>query len=259
VEEYGVDGFKLDGGDAVHYSDERMLNGSLSHTPETLPNEHTEAFARFGLKYALNEYRATWKLGGQALAQRLRDKNHNWEDLQKLVPGIINQGLMGYPFTCPDMIGGGEYLSFRNVDVLDEELIVRAAQAHALMPMMQFSAAPWRVLGPENLEICRRMADLHAEMGPEILTLARQAAQTGEPIVRPLEYLYPDQGYVGVVDQFMLGENILVAPVTEKGATSRAIRFPAGSWLGDDGSLVEGPVEITVDAPLARLPWYRRR
>jgi len=259
VNDFGVDGFKLDGGDAVHYSDERMLNGSLSFVPETLPNEHTEAFARFGLNYKLNEYRATWKMGGQALAQRLRDKGHNWEDLRTLVPGIINQGLMGYPFTCPDLIGGGEYLSFRNIDTIDQELIVRAAQAHALMPMMQFSVAPWRVLDSENLKICVDMADLHTEMGSEILALAEASALSGEPIIRPLEYAFPQQGYVGITDQFLLGNDILVAPVVEKGATSRVIQFPPGSWLGDDGSLVEGPAEITVDAPLERLPWYQKQ
>ncbi len=83
---------------------------------------------------------------------------------------------MGYAFTCPDMIGGGEYLSFRDASKLDEELVVRAAQVHALMPMMQFSAAPWRVLSARNLEIVRSAATLHERLGPEILVLAKQSA-----------------------------------------------------------------------------------
>jgi hypothetical protein len=131
-------------------------------------NQHSEEFARLGLDYPLNEYRATWKMGGQPLAQRLRDKNHDWADLRKLIPGILNQGVMGYAFTCPDLIGGGEYLSFRDAKAVDEELMVRAAQVHALMPMMQFSAAPWRVPGAANLEIARAAAQLHEQLGPEI-------------------------------------------------------------------------------------------
>ena len=43
------------------------------------------------------------------LAQRLRDKGHNWQDLQQLIPDALALGLMGYAFMCPDMIGGGEY------------------------------------------------------------------------------------------------------------------------------------------------------
>ncbi len=254
---YGVDGFKFDGGDAVHYSEKRMLVPAKSFQ-EVNANTHCELFARVGLDYPLNEYRACWKLGGQPIAQRLRDKEHNWQDLHKLIGGIINQGLMGYAFTCPDMIGGGEYLSFRNLDNVDQELIVRAAQCHALMPMMQFSVAPWRVLNKDNLRICRDMALLHARMGEEILALAKDAAHTGEPIVRPLEYEYPHQGYVDIVDQFLLGDKILVAPVLEKGSAKRTIHFPPGKWQGDDQSIVTGPVTLDVEAPLTRLPWYRK-
>ena len=258
VEEYGVDGFKFDGGDAIHYSDMRFLTETRSYKQDISPNEHSELFVKLGLEYPFNEYRASWKMGGQAIAMRLRDKEHHWEDLAKLVPGSINQGLMGYPFTCPDLIGGGEYLSFSNLETIDQELIVRAAQCHALMPMMQFSVAPWRVLSKENLAICVEMADLHVRMGEEIIALAREAASTGEPIIRSMEYAYPGSDYVDITDQFLLGDQILVAPVIEKGAVTREIVFPEGRWKGDDGSLVEGPVILEVAAPLERLPWYRK-
>jgi len=258
VEEYGVDGFKLDGGDAVHYTQGRMLNGAVAFDDVATPNFHTQAFAEIGLDYPLNEYRATWKMGGQPLAQRLRDKEHTWEDLRKLIPGVINQGLMGYPFNCPDMIGGGEYLSFRNLEEVDQALIVRAAQTHALMPMMQFSVAPWRVLSPDNLAICRRMAGLHSELSGEILALAREAAKTGEPIVRSLEYQYPHQGYVDVDDQFLLGPDILVAPVVQRDALRRRVVFPPGRWENEHGSMVDGPQVVDVEAPLEVLPWFRR-
>jgi alpha-glucosidase (family GH31 glycosyl hydrolase) len=258
VAAYGVDGFKFDGGDAEHYAPASMLTGSIAFDAGATPNGQTEAFARLGLRYPLNEYRACWKMGGQALAQRLRDKEHTWEDLRKLVPGILNQGLMGYPFACPDMIGGGEYLSFRDRAAVDQELVVRAAEVHALMPMMQFSVAPWRVLSPENLGICRRMARLHADEGPHILELAREAAVSGEPIARPLEYAWPGRGYADVVDEFLLGSDLLVAPVTRAGARGRRLVVPPGRWEGDDGSVVLGPTTIQIDVPLARLPRYRR-
>jgi alpha-glucosidase (family GH31 glycosyl hydrolase) len=95
-------------------------------------------------------------------------------------------------------------------------------------------------------------------MGGEILAMAREASKTGEPIVRSLEYQYPHEGYGDVDDQFLLGPDILVAPVLEKGARARSIVLPPGQWTGDDGSVVEGPATVEVDAPLQRLPWYRR-
>jgi alpha-glucosidase len=118
----------LDGGDARLFDQASMLTGAVALDASATPNRHTEAFARIGLDFPLNEYRACWKMGGQPLAQRLRDKEHNWEDLRKLVPGMVNLGLMGYPFSCPDLI---EVPLVPNLAAVDQELIVRAAQVHA--------------------------------------------------------------------------------------------------------------------------------
>jgi alpha-glucosidase (family GH31 glycosyl hydrolase) len=171
---------------------------------------------------------------------------------------------MGYAYMCPDMIGGGQYTFFYNDPnkPLDQELIVRSAQCSALMPMMQFSVAPWRVLSKDNMEICRQMALLHKKMGSAILELVKASAKTGEPVLRHMEYNFPNQGYADIKDQFMMGKNILVAPVQENGKYSRKVVFPKGTWKGtwkgDDGSTVTGPVEKEIKVPLERLPWYRR-
>ena len=250
--EYGVDGFKFDAGDADYYAGDVR-----HHVPTTYSNEQTEFYARIGLDFPLNEYRAGWKMGGHPLVQRLKDKEHRWHAIAALIPDILAQGLIGHPFTCPDLIGGGEYLSFLSAQTIDQELVVRSAQVHALMPMMQFSAAPWRVLSPENNEICRSMAELHVAAGSKIVDLAKQSATSGEPIVRSLEYQFPHRGYAAIKDQFLLGTDLLVAPVLEKAARSRKIIFPPGTWKGDDGSTVSGPTELVVNAPLERLPHYR--
>jgi len=254
VTEYGVDGFKLDAGDASHYHDQ-----NIRAAQDISPNAFSELWAKLGLPFRLNEYRACWKLAGQPLAQRLRDKGHNWRDLQQLVPDALALGLLGYAYACPDMIGGGEYSYFYdNPDKpLDQELIVRSAQCSALMPMMQFSVAPWRVLSQANMAICRDMAKLHEKMGAEILALARASSKSGEPMVRAMEYMYPHQGYAEIKDQFLLGDSILVAPVLEKGKRARRVIFPVGTWQGDDRSSVTGPCSIEIKVPLTRLPWYR--
>ncbi|RZO88069.1 MAG: glycoside hydrolase [Kiritimatiellaceae bacterium] len=251
VEEYGVDGFKFDAGDARFYTE-----GVVSWQQDITPNDHTQFFAEFGLNYPLNEYRASWKMAGLPLAQRLRDKGHRWEDLAKLIPDQMSQSVMGYAYTCPDMIGGGEYRSFLNGDVIDEELIVRSAQIHALMPMMQFSVAPWRILSKENQQICLQMAHLHLQMGDYILQLAREASQTGEPIVKPMALAFPDDGYETINDQFVLGDNIIVAPVVEKGVRSREVILPKGNWTADDGQVYTGGKTIQIRVPLDRLPYF---
>jgi len=252
VNEFGVDGFKFDAGDADFY-----INDVVSFKKGT-PNDQTTWFAELGLKYPLNEYRASWKMAGLPLVQRLRDKGHNWEDLQKLIPDQMSQSVMGYTYTCPDMIGGGEYQSFLQASTIDQELVVRSAQVHALMPMMQFSVAPWRVLSKENEAICLEMAKLHLKMGPKILELAWQASKTGEPIVKPMALAFPVGGFETVKDQCMLGDNILVAPVVEKGVRSGKVVFPEGKWKGDDGKTITGGKTIEITVPLERLPYFTK-
>lgn len=252
VNEYGVDGFKFDAGDAYFYE-----NGIVSLKP-VLPNDHTALFAEIGLDYPLNEFRASWKMAGLPLAQRLRDKGHNWEDLQKLIPDLLSQSLMGYAYTCPDMIGGGEYGSFINLSSIDQELVVRSAQVHTLMPMMQFSVAPWRVLSEENNKICLEAAQLHEKMGNFILELAKQASKTGEPIVKPMALAYPNKGYETIKDQFVLGDSIIVAPVVEKNRYTRNVVLPKGKWKDDKGKIFRGNKTIIIDVPINRLPYFTK-
>ena len=53
---------------------------------------------KIGFYYPLNEYRAMWKMGGQPLAERLRDKSHGFDDFQFLIPNMLSAGILGYYF-----------------------------------------------------------------------------------------------------------------------------------------------------------------
>lgn len=253
--DYGIDGFKFDAGDLEHYrSDDKTW-------APTTPHRQSEAWAQFGLNYALNEYRCCWKCAGLPLVQRLSDKSHSWDErgLGSLIPNAIAQGLCGHPFICPDMIGGGLQPEFSSGGLeIDQELFVRYAQCSALFPMMQFSLAPWRVLDPEKLSLCRDAARLHSQMGDDFRTLAIHAAATGEPILRCMEYEFPHEGLSEVTDQFMLGSEILVAPVLEKGAIARQVRIPKGLWRDLHGNTFTGPVDVSISVSLGALPWFRK-
>lgn len=252
INEYGIDGVKLDAGDAQYYRDDDKTFGNVSaHT-------QTELWAKLGLKYRFNEFRACFKAAGLPLVQRLHDKLHNWpEGVVPLIPDSLSQGILGYAFSCPDMIGGGAYTEFLPGSLnLDEELFVRYAQCSALLPMMQYSAAPWRILSAENAQYCIEAGKLHERFSGEILELVKHAAKTGEPIVRYMEYSFPHQGMAGITDQFMLGDRVLVAPVIEKGATTRTVTLPTGKWKYCDGTVYDGNTTVIVPAPINTLPYF---
>lgn len=254
-QKYGVDGFKCDAGDPNFYRSDRQSY----YDSTAISTDLTKAWAEFALAFPYHEMRAGWKTGGRPVVQRLGDKNCSWGALQSLIPQMVGTGLMGYPYACPDMIGGGQIESFRHADLsrIDQELIVRSAQVHALMPMMQFSVAPWRILSSDKLEMVKAAAALHQRFAPYILDCARRASQTGEPIVRPMEYEFPHEGLAECKDQYMLGDRYLVAPMVTKG-DSRKVKLPKGCWKDDAGKIYRGGREIVIDVPLERLPYFER-
>ena len=170
---------------------------------------------------------------------------------------MISAGLLGHAYTCPDMIGGGQFGSFIDIDQdkFDQALIVRSCQIHSMMPMMQFSVAPWRILSEENLEICKKYALLHQDMGSYILKCAEHASQTGEPIVRAMDYAFPGQGFEDCNDQYMLGDKYLVAPMLEPG-TSRLVKLPKGRWQDENGCRYKGGKTYTIEVPMDRIPVF---
>ncbi len=254
MDTYGVDGFKFDAGDTSFY------RGDDKIAVPTSAREQTRYFNIVGEAYRLNEFRAAYDFGGHAIVARLHDKHHTWNDrgLNTLIPNTIMQGLLGYAYCCPDMVGGGEINCFNGGKPLDEELFVRWAQANALMGMMQMSAAPWRVLKPENAALVLDAIKLHAKLGEHFVELAHNAAKTGEPITRHMEYVFPHQGYAKINDQFMLGNDILAAPVLQPGVRERSVVLPEGRWEADDGTVYDGGQTITIETPLERTPYFKK-
>ena len=248
---YGVDGFKFDAADFEYYPADAVAAGG------SVPGwEQCSLFVQLAGEYPYNELRAGWRNAGKPIVQRLHDKAHSWEDLAKLIPEMMAESLMGFSFCCPDMVGGGSFGTFLSGKT-DQELIVRSAQVHALMPMMQFSLAPWRVLSKENYAAVLNAVRIRDSFMDYIETLYEKAAAEGEPIVAPLEYHFPHQGFASVKDEFMLGDRILVAPVLTPG-TTRTIVLPRGTWKADDGQIYQGG-EHSIDVPVDRLPYFEKQ
>ena len=255
--EYGADGFKFDAGDAMYYETD-----DLTFAPVT-PNGQSELWADFANLYEYSELRACVGKGGAAIVQRLSDKSSSWDEkrgLGSLVPNMIQAGLSGYPFCCPDMIGGGNETDYHGSTLKDAEFFARSCECAALMPMMQFSRSYWRYgNGVEDLAV--KYANLHASFGEYLRALAEESAATGAPMLRNMEYEFPHCGMENVKDQFMLGNKYLVAPVVREGARTKKVVLPAGcDWLYvPENRLYAGGGEVEVSAPLDVLPYFERR
>lgn len=253
---YGISGFKFDAGDPRFFVEDCRF-----HDPGAEPVDYARLYAELAsAEFPFHEIRTSWKCGGLPLVTRLNDRSHAWTgaDAQDtVIPQIVAAGLLGCPYSVADMVGGGLEVSFVGRQI-DEELVVRSAALHALMPMMQFSLAPWRHLSREGVELCRRFAEMHVEFAPYVLEAARHAALTGEPIARAMEYSFPHQGFARPMQQFMLGDRWLVAPVVTPGG-AKTIELPAGRWRDDTGAVFDGPAVLKLrEVPLSRLPRFER-
>ncbi|AOZ73534.1 glycoside hydrolase [Boudabousia tangfeifanii] len=258
--DFGVDGFKFDAGDVRDYRVADQARGLE-------PVDMCQAWAEVGLDYEFNEYRACWKMAGAPLAQRLQDKPPTWDGtgIGALIPEMLVQAMIGLSFTCPDMIGGGEIEAMTRAGGIDQELFVRYAQVAALTPMMQFSVSPARVLDEAHFQALRVALGMRERYLPLLLDLVERSGCDGTPLMRPVSYLGAEDGgsLSDVVaqcrDQFLLGDDLLVAPVLEPGATSRRVVLPAGRWRDvASGEVHAGEQVVEVPVSLETLPVFER-
>lgn len=101
------------------------------------------------------------------------------------------------------------------------------------------------------------MAYLHVKMGKYIFDFAKNASKTGEPIIRHMEYVFPNQGFALCKNQFMLGEKYLVAPILTSGNV-REVILPKGKWKDDLGKIHKGGNRISIEASIERLSYFER-
>jgi len=249
---YGFDGFKFDGGDVnlVPADLQAASHISAAQFPDVYDREIVAHFpwseARIG-SYAQSS----------GVVQRLIDKNSVWgtdNGLASVVPEAIENSMRGFVYVMPDMVGGNQYYD----DKIDGEMLVRWAQMSTLMPLTQFSLGPWH-FDAETLKLCRETSELRAKFFPYIWQLAEAAPKTGEPILRPVWYNFPaERGADKIMDEFMIGTAVLVAPVVQKGATSRDIFLPPGTWrdYATGKSISGGRILKDYPAPLSVLPIF---
>ena len=195
------------------------------------------------------------------------DRLSSWDEkagLQSIIPSVLTFGMIGYPFVLPDMIGGNAYSdleTFGGGAYPDRELYIRWLQVNTLLPAMQFSVVPW-IYDSEVLTITQKFIALREKYVDVIVKLAEESVESGNPIVRPLWWIAPeDEHALTSGDEFLLGNDLLVAPVTVEGARKRDIYLPAGSWKDLlRNEIVDGPILLKEYAvALDQLPHFERQ
>lgn len=275
LEQLGIDGWWPDEGDLLPVEarlerNEMYWEGQVKAHPERRP------FALHRNGYAgLQRYGWLWS----------GDIDSTWKTLAAQVADAINAGLCGIPYWGTDT---GGFVPTRE---LTPELYVRWFQFSAFCPLFRSHGRAWKLrlpwgwnlgtpgplegaerLGdwprqqdlhnPEVEVICRKYLELRYQLLPYIYSTVEQAHRTGLPPIRALWLEHPnDERALSIADQYMWGDQILVAPVLERGGSRRKVYLPAGEWWdfwNHQREKSDGGVEIERELDLFTIPLYVR-
>jgi alpha-glucosidase (family GH31 glycosyl hydrolase) len=187
------------------------------------------------------------------------DINTTFETMEQQIRIGLSLGLSGIPHWGTD--AGGFY----SVAPDQGELFVRWLQFAAFCTLFRAHGHLWRRHVPwaygETIEaMCRATIELRYHLLPYTYTLVWQARRDGLPTMRPLVLNYPDDPNVwDLGTEYLWGDDLLVAPVTRRGATYWTVYLPTGTWHDYwTHEVYHGPAGVTVAAPLDRLPLFVR-
>lgn len=283
----GVAGFWTDMNEPGVFMTEKSARPEIFHHPEKtfpydtphagdgLPDTHRRYHNVYGMQMARATFEGVKKLApekrpfvltraGFAGVQRYAavwtgDNYSAWEHLALSIPMLANMSVSGVPFVGAD-VGGFQ-------DMPTAELYTRWLQAAVLTPFLRSHSVgwvgnkePWE-FGDEFTKINRASIELRYQFLPYIYSLFREHERNGAPVMRPLWYEFPaDKQTYLINDQYMLGRDIMVAPVVKDGMRTRGIYLPASEewidwWTGE--KLESGKTHYP-QTPLDRLPLYIR-
>ena len=247
ISEHGMDGIWNDMNEpCVFNNDHKTMLESCLHNSDNGVIEHKEFHNRYGFemsrcsKEAQEELhpnergfsmtRATYAGGQRYSSVWTGDNMSLWSQMRMSISMNANLGISGFSFVGNDVSGFGLDSS--------EELFIRWMEMGPFIPIFRNHSnmytrrqEPW-AFGPRAEKIAKKSIELRYELLPYIYDLYYISHKEGLPIFRPMIMEYEkDMNLLNIREQFMLGENMLVAPVLYKGERSKTVYLPKGSWF----------------------------
>ena len=273
LEDMGVDGFKTDGGEHTWGDELRFGDGTRGDlTNNRYPNLYAQAFHELlqrsgtdGLTFS----RAGHAGAGSFPGHWAGDERSTWGAYRASVTAGLTAGASGI-FSWSWDHGGfsGELPS--------AELYLRTAAMAVFSPIMQYHAefnahrvpsrdrTPWNMAeqtgDPRALSVYRRFTELRERLVPYLVEQAKRGVQNSTPLLRALFFEWPrDERIWEYPLQYLLGDDLLVAPVTESGAEAWDTYLPEGEWVDAwTGEAHAGGQVVSRAVPIDEIPVYVR-
>ena len=193
------------------------------------------------------------------------DQNVDWsqdDGLPSAITAALTLGMSGFGLNCSD-IGG--YTTLFNMH-RDEELMMRWLEFACFTPVMRSHEGnrPQQNVQlydtPELLAFTARITRLHDALLPYLRNAAEENARAGLPVMRPLFFAEDcAEAWETERNSYLLGGDLLVAPVTQPGATAREVWLPKGEWVHIWSGKEYGGGAARVEAPLGYIPVFCKK
>lgn len=258
----------------VHPDHLDFYEGSGPEIFNLYPDQHIRGFYE-GMKSAgetelLMLCRSAWA-GSQRYAAAVwsGDIDSSFDDLRRQVPAGLNMGLSGIPWWTTDI--GGFKNGYPQTEAF-RELVVRWFQYGVFCPLFRLHGVrqpEGKMCGSDNevwsfgdraYKIIKAQLFLREKLRPYITQQMKIAHERGWPAIRPLFFNFNDKACSDIEDQFCLGEDILVAPVTESKQTYKNVYLPQGcEWRhAFNGERLQGGQWIKAEFDLQSIPVFVR-
>jgi alpha-glucosidase (family GH31 glycosyl hydrolase) len=197
------------------------------------------------------------------------DEDSTWDALRASITAGLNAASCGVVYWGWDLAGFSG-------PTPDAELYLRATALACFVPIMQYHSefnhhrtpsrdrTPWNIAeqtgDPTVLEVFRRFSKLRQRLIPYLAEQATVTRDIGRPLMRALALADPgDAESWRHPFQYLLGDDLLVSPVTEPGTKELTTYLPPGEWIDVwTGQQTTGPTWITTPTPLDTIGvWCR--
>jgi alpha-D-xyloside xylohydrolase len=190
------------------------------------------------------------------------DISGNWETLRRQIPAGLNFSMSGLPYWTTD-VGGFFRPDDQYTSDAYHELLIRWFEYGTFCPLFRIhgyksETEMWK-FGLQVEQVLHEYDNLRYRLMPYIYSVAWNVTSQGGTMMRALPLEYPkDEKVRKIGDQFLFGPSLLINPVTEAGATTRAVYLPSGSAWFDfwTGKKSEGGQAIQAEAPMDRIPIF---
>ncbi len=256
-DELGVDGFKIDGGDAKYQPPAAECKWQKAPGASGYSDALLAIFE--DIAPGCCETRTAWQSQKRNIIWREGGKDSHWgldNGLKAVLTLGLHLALLGYDLLIPDMVPGRVLTMDSKMALPTDELMVRWTELSVFFPIVQFSYFPWNY-NDDTARTVREFARLHKKLQPLLVEALRD---TGRPLLRPLWFDHPEKReYYEISDQFMLGNDLVVAPVLEPARVRRKVVLPPGKWRDAwTGEVLPGGNYQDYPAPCPGIPIFVR-